>query len=351
MGVTRLSAFLCRFVAMKIAIKEPQLKRIFNSFNNLHALVIGDVMLDAYVFGKVSRISPEAPVPVVEVETENICLGGAANVAGNLVALGAKVTIATAIGDDKEALQMITLLKKSKISPEGIIKSKKRVTTVKTRVIGNNHQLIRFDKEQVDEISSGEQEKLIATVISIIQKRKIDVVVFEDYDKGSITKSLIDSVIKECNTRKIPVAVDPKKRHFFSYSKADLFKPNLKELKEGLKTDIDSNDIKQLMILLNKALVNLEVKSLFATLSEKGVVICDEKETVALPAHVRTIADVSGAGDTVISVAALCLALKLDNTLLAELSNIAGGLVCEQVGVVPINKEQFFSESKKALCN
>ncbi|MCE3279187.1 MAG: ADP-heptose synthase, bifunctional sugar kinase/adenylyltransferase [Bacteroidetes bacterium] len=286
------------------------IKEIFNSFSKLNVLIIGDVMIDSYMWGNVNRISPEAPVPVVAVSKKENRLGGAANVALNIQAMGANPLLCCVIGDDDNGKLFSVLLKKQKLSSEGILKSKKRITTTKTRILGGNHQMIRVDEEDDSLINDSDTKHLISSVKKMISSKKIDVIIFEDYD-------------------------------------ATLFKPNLKELKEGLKVDFDHMDVKTLSQVVDKFLKKQNIDSALITLSERGVYINDKKNKVLIPAHVRDITDVSGAGDTVVSIAALCLASGLSSTATATLANLAGGLVCEKVGVVPVNKKELLEEALK----
>ena len=326
-------------------MNKNEIVNLFKNFNNLNVLIIGDVMIDSYYYGEVNRISPEAPVPIVSVNKKDNRLGGAANVALNLKALGANPILCSVIWKDNASEKFSELLKKQALSQEGITQSGERITTVKTRVIGNKHQVIRVDSEVDTPLSSKENENLTTAIKRLIENHKIDVVIFQDYDKGVITADLIENVIAICNSKNIPTAVDPKKRNFKAYKNATLFKPNLKELKEGLNIEIDPSSIEEVeaaIIELNAAQQN---KINFITLSEYGVLIKDNTHKKNIPAHVRSIADVSGAGDTVISVASLCLALNQPITMIAEIANLAGGLVCESVGVVPIDKDQLLSEA------
>lgn len=325
------------------------LTKLFKQFNQLNALIIGDVMIDAYYFGKVDRISPEAPVPIVAVDKREERLGGAANVALNIQALGANPILCSVIGNDEEGKNFEKLLKKASLTAEGILHQSNRVTTVKTRIIGNKHQLLRVDSEIDTNLEPQQTELLFQRIQSLITSKKIDVVIFEDYDKGVITPSLIAKVVGLCNEKNIPTTVDPKKRNFLGYQHVSLFKPNLKELKEGLNIEIDSskiNEIKKAIQLLNKSLQN---KITLITLSEKGIYTYSNATQLHLMAHLRNIADVSGAGDTVISVASLCLALKQNEATIAQLANLAGGLVCEKVGVVPIDKKILLTEAINKL--
>ncbi|MEI6508845.1 MAG: bifunctional ADP-heptose synthase [Bacteroidota bacterium] len=317
------------------------MKNIIEKFKNLKVLVVGDVMIDAYLFGKVERISPEAPVPVVAVSKKENRLGGAANVALNLVSLGAKPILCSVIGDDKEGTELIQLLKNNKIGTEGIVVSKKRITTVKTRVIAQSHHMMRIDNEHTENLNSSESANLLKKIFSL--SKNADVLVFEDYDKGVLDANNISQIIKKAIELNVPVAVDPKKNNFTSYKGATLFKPNLKELREGFR-DFSIDNKAQFEAVVKDLMKQMKLKNLFVTMSERGVMITDGKKFEYVPAHLRKISDVSGAGDTVIAVASLCLALKQSNATIAQLSNLAGGLVCEEVGVVPIDKKLLIDE-------
>ncbi len=318
------------------------MKNILKQFAGLKVLVVGDVMIDAYYFGKVERISPEAPVPVVAVQQKENRLGGAANVAMNLVALGAKPIVCSVVGSDKEAEDLINLFHKYGVGTTGIIKSTNRATTVKLRVIAQATQMLRIDTENTEPITAVESYELVERIEQLLMDA--DVLIFEDYDKGVLTADNIAKITEAAHKKGIPVVVDPKKRNFSAYKNADLFKPNLKELREGLHIDIDVEDKASFEQTVKDLIKNMQLKYAMITMSEKGVMISDGKTFEYIPAHLRKIADVSGAGDTVISVAALCLALKLDIKQTAAMANLAGGLVCEDVGVVPITLQKLEQE-------
>lgn len=324
---------------------KQEILQLFETFRQMNVLIIGDVMIDSYTWGKVSRISPEAPVPIVAVEREENRLGGAANVALNILALGAKPYLCAVIGNDSNAEIFDNLLNQHNLPTEGIIRSQSRITTVKTRIIGNNHQMLRIDKEIETPLSENETHELYQQIKWIIDNRKIDVIIFEDYDKGVITPFLIEHVVRLAKSKEIPVAVDPKKRNFLNYRHVTLFKPNLKELKEGLNIDIDTYSAASLKSAAIQIREKLKAEIALITLSDKGILINTENEHTHIPAHVRDIADVSGAGDTVISVAALCLAAGIEPKHIAALSNLAGGLVCEHVGVVSVNADELKKEA------
>ncbi len=325
------------------------MKEIIEKFNGLKVLVVGDVMIDAYYFGKVERISPEAPVPVVAVEKKENRLGGAANVAMNLVALGAKPVICSVVGEDNDGKDLIQLFEKAGISTQGIVRSKDRITTVKTRVISQQTQMLRIDSETTKSISEVESYSLVEKISQLLIDA--DVLVFEDYDKGVLTPENIRQITEKAKASGVSVVVDPKKRNFNAYYGADLFKPNLKELKEGMKIELDDTNKKAFEVAVTKLMQDMQLKTIMVTMSEKGVMISDGNSFEYIPAHLRKIADVSGAGDTVISVACLCMALGLANKQIAALSNLAGGLVCEEVGVVPIDKNKFLQEIEELGLN
>ncbi len=323
------------------------LDSIFSDFNGKRVVIVGDIMVDKYVIGKVDRVSPEAPVPVVDVSHLDSRLGGAGNVALNIKAMGGIPILCSVIGQDVEGDDLLEMLDKQGLYSKAILRSDKRKTTTKTRVIGNNHQLLRFDHEVKNDLDS-----LDSFLLQENYNREIencDVIIFEDYNKGVLHIGNIENLIQLANKLNIPTIVDPKKNNFLSYRNVTLFKPNLKEIKEGLNISSDLSDTEELQMAIQSLQDKLNNKITMVTLSERGVIIATDNEWLSVPAHVRNIADVSGAGDTVVSVAALCLALNLDLKLIAELSNLSGGLVCEKLGVVPIEKEQLLLEAKRIL--
>lgn len=328
-------------------MKKIDINSLFDSFNQYNVLIIGDVMIDSYMWGKVDRISPEAPVPIIMSTKRENRLGGAANVALNVQALGANPILCSVIGKDSKSKKFYSLLKKQKLSSEGIVEDENRITTIKTRIISNNQHMLRVDEEMDDELSLESEDKFIKHIIALLHKKNINAIIFEDYDKGSITPNVIHQVISFANKHNIPTLVDPKKRNFMEYKHVTLFKPNFKELIEGAKVDINKGDFNGIFSAAQSLHKLLEAKLLLITLSELGVFISYENKYKTIPAEIRDIADVSGAGDTLIGTASLCLAAGLSPELIAGISNLAGGLVCENVGVVPINKEQLKKEALK----
>jgi rfaE bifunctional protein kinase chain/domain len=323
--------------------------QLFESFKDLKVLVIGDVMIDAYLWGKVDRISPEAPVPVITVTEREDRLGGAANVALNVAAMGAEPIVCAIAGKDAKGETLATLLDKRGLSSKGIVYSSSRPTTIKSRVISGHQHIVRVDEESTRPLDAAEEHAFLENLERIVQDEKPDVVIFEDYNKGLLTPNVIASAIEISSNAGIPTAVDPKKVNFFSYRGVTLFKPNLKELKEGLKVEFDKKDQKSLRQAVDKLEAEINNRISLITLSEEGVYVKDGEKENRISAHIRNISDVSGAGDTVISVAALCLAQNTDSAFLAALANLAGGLVCERVGVVPIDRDQLLKEAKLHL--
>lgn len=324
-------------------MSQQSFEEIFDKFNDLNVLIIGDVMVDAYIWGNIERMSPEAPVPVVSVTKKDFRLGGAANVALNIKAMGANPILCSMVGDDRDGSKFISRLKDREIEDEGIYNSPYRPTTVKTRVISDDKHIVRIDEESIASINDHEKTALLLNIDRLLPQ--CQVVIFEDYDKGCITPEVIKYTVDLAKKHNIPTVVDPKKRNFLDYKEVSLFKPNLKELKEGLNIDFDVTDESALQNAVEQLIEKLQCIGAFITLSEHGVYISKENNQHHIPAHLRKIADVSGAGDTVISIAALCVAVGLSSYHIAALSNLGGGLVCEHVGVVTIDRSKLLQEA------
>jgi rfaE bifunctional protein kinase chain/domain len=318
--------------------------KLFQNFSNYKVGVIGDTMLDTYWWGHVERISPEAPVPVVLLDKRELRIGGAGNVALNLVSLGAVTSMFSVIGEDEAGKSLNGLMTAQGIDTSRIIYSNTRKTTDKTRIISRNQQMMRLDAETTDELTATAEDALIGRVKDYILTEKPAVIIFEDYNKGVLTTRVITELITICRQHHVITAVDPKRKNFFSYKHVNIFKPNLKEVKDGLNLLVDEIDISSLKNIHRLLHDQLDHGISFITLSEKGVFFQDDKTAGILPSHLRRIADVSGAGDTVIAVAALLYATTNDVKLMAEVANIAGGLVCEEVGTAAINKEKLLQE-------
>lgn len=330
-------------------ITEEEIKHLFSKFNLCKVLVIGDVMVDSYLIGKVDRISPEAPVPVVSLKQRDNMLGGAANVALNVQALGADAILCAVIGNDMQGDVLLNLMKNEGLKTDGIIRSNDRITTTKFRIISNHMQMLRVDEEIDTDLNEKDSDDLINRISNLITEQKPDVIILQDYNKGVLSPEVIERVAEIASGNGIPVAVDPKKKNFSAYKGITLFKPNLKEIIEGLKTEVDPLSIESLQKAADDLHFSQNIELVMITLSEHGIFISSKDvrgiSSKIIPAEMRSIADVSGAGDTVISIAALCLAAKTDYFLMAALSNLAGGLVCEQAGVVPVDKYRLMAEA------
>lgn len=325
------------------------LHALFESFNNIKVGIVGDVMLDTYMWGKVERISPEAPVPIVAVSNKELRIGGAGNVALNIAALGAKASIISVAGNDDDGAELKKMFDKNGIDTSFFLQSAKRITTNKIRVIARNQQMMRLDNEIATDLGYEDENRLILAIQHYIAQEKPQVIILEDYNKGVLTELVIKKIIELCRNNKIVTAVDPKRKNFFNFKQVDIFKPNLKEATEALNilyNDVDEALLKNIHASLHEKLGH---NISFITLSEKGVFYQYKDAAAIVPSHVRSIADVSGAGDTVIAVASLVYAATKDVQLMAEMANIAGGLVCEEVGTAAINKEKLAGECGKLL--
>ena len=323
--------------------------QLFIDFSKLKVVIIGDVMLDTYWWGQVDRISPEAPVPVVSLQRKEHRVGGAANVALNTVALGAQTTIVSVIGTDSDGVLLKSLFEEQHIDTQYLLSTDTRITTNKTRVMSRNQQMMRLDAEITTPITTDIEQALLQKFITCLDAQKPDVVIFEDYDKGVLTSSIIKEAIAICTERNIVMSVDPKKNNFLAYKGVTLFKPNLKEVKEGLQLPIPAVTLENLKLVHTELQKYLAHQISLITLSEKGMFFDTGNAAKIIPTHVRSIADVSGAGDTVIAVASLVYASTKNIELATEMANIAGGLVCEEVGTAAINKTRLLSECKLLL--
>lgn len=330
-----------------VVLKQDKIEEIFDRFVGLPITVVGDIMLDEYIHGKVDRISPEAPVPVVDIMQKTYCPGGAANVAVNLAALGAKVSLCAVVGDDDKGNLLLEQIALAGLSTDLIIRSTNRKTTCKTRILGNRHQMLRLDEENTHFLSQEEETALKKLLNDSLEGTRG--ILLQDYDKGVLSPEIIRFTTKTAADKNIPVTVDPKLRSFSLYQKVTLFKPNLKELKAGLGLPHMGKTTGELSDAHRRLLAMLNHRYTLITLSESGMFGEGPEGNFLSPAHVRNIADVSGAGDTVIAVATLCLAAGSDFRTAAELANLAGGLVCESPGAVPVNKEILLKEAKQKL--
>jgi len=327
-------------------LDRKNVNEIFDRFNQLRVLIIGDVMVDTYMWGKVERVSPEAPIPVISVTKRESRLGGAANVSLNIQALGAKPILFSVIGNDEKGKIFRELLEKRNISCGGIFIDRQRSTTVKNRIISSGQHVARVDEESTEQISKELENKIIEAASNEIENKNVDVVIFVDYDKGLLTPRVFESINTLAIKQGIPTSVDPKRKNFNSYKNASLFKPNFKEFTEGIGLVIAKGDLKGLKMMAHDFKERQNHKIIFVTLSELGVFISNGIQDDYFPAVIRDIADVSGAGDTVIAVASLAMTAGLTPDIMARMSNLAGGLVCEKLGVVPVDS----SRLKEELC-
>ena len=323
------------------------LTKYSHDFKSKRILIIGDAIIDTYLWGEINRMSPEAPVPVVDVAVNqnDSRLGGAANVALNLKQLGAESILCTVIGNDNRGIIFEQLMQEQGLSLEGMLISNGRKTTTKTRVIANNKHQLRIDEEDTYPIKVENQ------LFNLIEKltHNIDAIILQDYNKGVLTKNIIEKILSLANNKNIPTIVDPKKHNFLSYKNCTLFKPNLKEIKDGLNIIEDINDFNEIEKTTSKLRDKISAKAILLTLSNKGIFLNTNNRSQLTESTTTNVIDVSGAGDTVVSVAAMCLACNIDFNELAILSNIAGGIVCEKVGVVPITNQELLDKAKKLL--
>lgn len=314
-----------------------RVKQILERFDGKTILVMGDLMLDHYIWGTVDRISPEAPVPVVLVDKEEYRLGGAANVVNNLRSLGAKPYVFGAVGNDHCGDLLIEKFIQNNIITDFIFKDSSRKTTVKSRIIAHKQQVVRVDKENITTISSELENRIIETFKSIIGK--VDAILFEDYNKGFLTENLIEKTINIASEANKIITVDPKYQNFFSFKKATVFKPNLIEFEKNMgidhKNDVDYN------FYAKRLMKQLNIKNLILTRGEQGLTVYQKDgENIKIPTFARDVYDVSGAGDTVISALTLCLSAGSSMKEAANISNHAAGIVCGKVGITSVRKDE-----------
>lgn len=308
------------------------------NFSDLSVLIIGDVMVDFYLFGEVNRISPEAPVPVVEIASKESRPGGAANVALNILELGAKPILLSMIGRDLTGNLMLKMLREYGVRTNHILQNKNRVTTLKTRVFDEDKQVVRFDEEDIEDVNEAQETLLIKEFRKILLNDKPDIIILQDYNKGVLTKYFIKQVLLLASKNGIPVAADPKERNFFDYQAIDLFKPNLREFSEAIGYRINAKSLDSLRSGADELRRKNRFKNLMVTLGSNGI-FCYTKDgqSFIVPAKSIKAADVSGAGDTAISIAALAFAQKYNLKEIAQFANKAAAAVCKKVGVSPIS--------------
>ena len=322
-----------------VSFTQSRLQSLFDRFEGKRIAVVGDLMLDRYYWGSVARISPEAPVPVVEVESESARLGGAANVANNIASLGGIPLMIGVIGQDDAGQALRSIIKESGLPIDGVLVDASRPTTVKTRVIAHHQHVVRVDKEVKEDIGEGIQEKILHVLKHHIDG--LDAVIIEDYNKGVVVKSLIRELVEFARRKGKSITVDPKFHNFFEYKQVTVFKPNRKETEEALGVRLhDQHSVE----LAGQTLVKrLQAESVLLTLGERGMSLFErDGGTTHVPTAARKVADVSGAGDTVISTLTMALAAGASIKEASTLANFAGGVVCGEVGIVPIERAALY---------
>jgi rfaE bifunctional protein kinase chain/domain len=319
-----------------VNLTPERLEKIQKNFNGKRIAIIGDLMLDRYFFGRVSRISPEAPVPVVEIDEESTRLGGAANVANNISSLGGIPVVMGVVGNDWGAVSLKKLVEERNFPTEGIIVDGSRPTTIKTRVIAHNQHVVRIDQEEKRDLIPEVRQKLFLKIEE--QVKGLDGIIIEDYNKGVLTKELIGQVIKLAKGKGIAVTVDPKFNNFFEYKGVSVFKPNRKETEEALSCRL--NTIDEAERAARTLLAKLDAENVLLTLGDKGMLLLERDGSFShVETKARHVADVSGAGDTVIATLTMALVSGATVRESATLANYAGGIVCGEVGIVPVEKE------------
>ncbi|MBS3135489.1 D-glycero-beta-D-manno-heptose-7-phosphate kinase [Candidatus Woesearchaeota archaeon] len=319
-------------------------KKCLEDFRNKKIVILGDLMLDKYIFGKVDRISPEAPVPIVRVESEKYVPGGAANAAANVSALGGEAHLFGIVGNDSAKDIFMDVAKSSFIKTDGVIIDKKKPTIQKIRVLGPIQQLLRIDYEDVDYISKDIHEAILRKIMVL---RNVDAIIISDYAKGTITKDLLGKVIAYAKERNIPVIIDPKPKHAELYVGATIITPNKKEAEEIVKHSIDT------MEDVEKAGKSISEKfdcSVLLTLGEKGVALFEKgKNAVHIPAIAREVFDVSGAGDTVIATLSLALSSGASLSDASIIANHAAGIKVGKIGTAPVYLNELSRSLEKSL--
>ncbi len=317
-------------------------KQIVERFRRLRILVVGDMILDHYIWGLVERISPEAPVPVVDVKGENYSLGGVANVAANIVVLGANVTIAGIVGDDYHGNLLLSILKNDGIDTSGILKGN-RPTTVKTRVVAHNQQVVRFDREERKKINDRILKKLQEFMLS--NRESWDGIIVSDYKKGVVTQGFMNFLRREFRGRECFVAVDPKIGHFHLYKGVSIVTPNLKEASEG--SGIEIRDERTLSKAGGSLLKRLGCEAVLITRGEEGMSLFEDSSVTHIPTVAKSVYDVTGAGDTVIAALTLSRLAGAGLKDSAVIANHAAGIVVGQIGTATATPEQIIQSFRE----
>lgn len=325
-------------------IEAKKLEKVVKRFKGKRIIIVGDLILDHYIFGEVERISPEAPVPVVWAAKEKFVGGGAVNVALNLLELGAEVTLCGVIGDDYFGRNLLSLIKEKNINTQLIVKDKKRPTTLKTRIIAQHQQVVRLDWESKDFLSLEANNKVLKKIK--INMHKFDGVIVEDYGKGVINPVLVEELVTICKKNKKIITVDPKEDHFDYYENVTAMTPNLKEAEIAAHMKVKSK--KEINILGEIILDKLKPQALLITLGEEGMrLFLRGGKIYNIPTYALEVYDVTGAGDTVIAVYTLSLASGASFVEAAVISNFAAGIVVEKLGAATTTKRELLERIRR----
>jgi len=317
-----------------VPIVEKRLAEIFDRFSTKRVAVVGDLMVDRYYWGAVTRISPEAPVPVVDVSSYSNRLGGAANVGNNIASLGGRPLLIGVVGEDDAGLLLRSLVRESGFEDQGILADPSRPTTTKTRIIAHNQHVVRFDHERKEDVGANVEDQILRLLGRELPS--LSAIIIEDYNKGVVTRGIIPRIIASSRSQRIPVTVDPKSNNFSEYRDVTVFKPNRKETEEALGTKL--KDQESIESAGRRLLESLSADNILLTLGERGMSLFENTgRTTHVPTKARNVADVSGAGDTVISTLTMAMAAGATIREAAALANFAGGIVCGEVGIVPID--------------
>lgn len=295
-------------------------------------------MLDYYLFGEVNRISPEAPVPVVEISSKESRPGGAANVALNIQELGGNPILLSMVGRDITGNLLLAMLRDYGVRINHVLQHKGRMTTLKTRVFDEDKQVVRFDEEDINDLEPSQESLMIKEFKKILDNEKINIIILQDYNKGILTKYFIKQILLLATKNGIPVAVDPKEKNFFEYQNVELFKPNLREFSEAIGYRLNPKNIESLRSGAEELRRKNRFKNLMVTLGAYGI-FCFQRDGTSFIVPAKTIkaADVSGAGDTAISIASLAYAQNYSMKEIAQFANKAAAAVCKKVGVTPVS--------------
>lgn len=330
-----------------VTIAQNRLDQIFSNFNGKSIAIVGDIMLDRYFWGKVARISPEAPVPVVEVDSVSARLGGSANVANNVVSLTGNALMVGVIGNDEEGKHLRDLAKSQGLSEDCLVVDESRPTTTKTRVIGHGQHIVRIDSERKAPLNRDAEKRLLSALEARI--REVDAVILEDYNKGVLTDTVIRRCIELARKHDKPVTVDPKFDNFFAYRNVTVFKPNRKEIEEALGTKI--SDLADLEEAGNSVRKKLKADHVLVTLGAKGMALFSNGPMKHVETVARNVVDVSGAGDTVIAALTMGIVAGAAVVEAAAIANIAAGVVCGEVGAVPVDMQKLIETAKDEMMN